>query len=189
MNDPDGQLIVQAAKGDREAFSDLMRRHEGLVFSVCMRMLSNRELALDATQEVFVTLFRKAARFRGESAVSTWLYRIAVNTCLDAMRKAKRRPLDVLPDHFEISDDSAGDAFESVELRPELERAIQSLPVEFRAAVVLSDAHGLALAEVSEILGVPIGTVKSRVFRARKLLAEQLGNLREAPRHQTGESQ
>lgn len=189
MNEPDGRLILQAASGDSNAFAELMRRHEGLVFSVCMRMLTDRDLALDATQDVFVSFFRKAGQFRGESAVSTWLYRIAVNTCLDTLRKARRRPIEALPEHYDAADFSAGAGFVAVELRPEIEKAIGSIPIEFRAAVVLSDAHGLSLAEVAEILGVPVGTVKSRVFRARRLLAEQLGNLMEGPRHQTDETQ
>lgn len=183
----DGRLAELVASGDREAFTELMKRHENMVFAVCLRMLADRDQALDAAQEVFVTLFRKAGKFRGESAFSTWLYRIAVNTCLDMLRKAKRRPADPLPERFDLPDEASDDGFRSVELRPDIEAALASIPAEFRAAVVLADAHGLSLAEVGDILGVPVGTVKSRVFRGRRLLADQLGNLREGPRHQTGE--
>ncbi|MDH5616709.1 MAG: sigma-70 family RNA polymerase sigma factor [Acidimicrobiia bacterium] len=188
MSEADRELIAQVAKGDRAAFTELMRRHESMVFAVCMRMLADRDRALDASQEVFLTLFRKAGKFRGESAVSTWLYRIAVNTSLDSIRKAKRRPVSTLPEGFEAADPTALDGYSAIEVRPEIEKAIHSLPPEFRAAVVLSDAHGLALAEISEILGVPVGTVKSRVFRARRLLAEQLGNLAGGSRHPTVET-
>ncbi len=183
----DGKLIELVASGDRDAFTELMKRHENLVFAVCVRSLADRDLALDASQEVFVTLFRKAGRFRGESAVSTWLYRIAVNTCLDMLRKAKRRPADPLPERIDIPDHASDDGFSSAELRPDIERALATIPAEFRAAVVLADAHGLPLAEVSEILGVPVGTVKSRVFRGRRLLAERLGNLQTGSRHPKSE--
>ncbi len=188
MSEGDRELIARVAKGDREAFTELMRRHEAMVFAVCLRMLSDRDRALDASQDVFLTLFRKAGKFRGESAVSTWLYRIAVNTSLDAIRKAKRRPQSALPEGFETEDAAALDGFAAVEVRSEIEKALQALPNEFRAAVVLSDAHGLPLAEISEILGVPVGTVKSRVFRGRRILAEQLGNLSGGPRHPTVET-
>lgn len=173
----DRQLISRAADGDRAAFAELMARHEDMVFAVCLRMMRDREAALDAAQETFLTLFRKADRYRGEAAVSTWLYRVATNTCLDLLRKQKRRPADPLPEGFDPGDPAGEDAFGSAEVRPSIEAALAAIPDEFRAAVVLSDLEGLPLAEVAEVLGAPIGTVKSRVFRARRLLADQLGNL------------
>lgn len=183
----DRALIRRAADGDRAAFGALMARHEDMVFAVCMRMLGDREAALDASQETFITLLRKADRYRGDAAVSTWLYRVTVNTCLDQMRKAKRRRTEPMPEHHDPSDLRAGDPFEAVELRPDVETALAGLPDEFRAAVVLSDLQGLPLAEVAAALDVPVGTVKSRIFRGRRILAGVLGNLREGPRHQTGD--
>ena len=154
----DRELIALVAEGDRDAFSELMARTEDMVFAVCMRIMGNRETARDATQETFVTLFRKADRYKGTAAVTTWLYRVTVNTCYDMLRKAKRRQADSLPDHIDPADPQASDGFTSVELR---------------------DVEGLALTDVAEILEVPVGTVKSRVFRGRKLLAAELGNLQE----------
>jgi RNA polymerase sigma-70 factor, ECF subfamily len=179
MNEPDRDrdLMARAASGDRAAFTELMDRHEDMVFAVAMRMMRDREAALDATQETFLTLFRKADRYSGEAAVSTWLYRVATNTCLDLLRKQKRRRAEALPDHHDEPDPSAGAPFSAVEMRPDIEAALRSLPEDFRAAVVLSDIHGLAIAEIGQILAVPPGTVKSRVFRGRRLLAEKLGNL------------
>jgi len=183
----DRELIALAARGDKRAFSQLMATHEDMVFAVSLRMLRDREAALDATQETFITLYRKADRFRGDSAVSTWLYRIAVNTCLDQLRKMKRRPSEPLEDSYDPVDPSAMDQVGSVELRPSVEEALSGLADDFRAAVVLSDIHGLGVNEIAEILGVPVGTVKSRVFRGRRLLAERLGNLIEPASRPTDE--
>ena len=186
MNEPDRDrdLIARAVTGDSAAFTELMDRHEDMVFAVAMRMMRDREAAFDATQETFLTLFRKADRYSGESAVSTWLYRVATNTCLDLLRKQKRRRTEALPDHHDQPDRSAGEPFESVEVRGDIQAALSSIPHDFRAAVVLSDIEGLSIAEIGVILGVPDGTVKSRVFRGRRLLAEKLGNLVEQPGRQ-----
>lgn len=179
----DRQLIERYLAGDIAAFDQLMAAHEDRVFAVCLRVMGNRDAALDATQETFVTLFRKAAQFKGDSALSTWLYRVAVNTCYDQLRKQKRRRAEPLPDDRDLADAGSADRLESVEVRPEIEAALAALPEEFRAAVILSDLEALPLAVVAEALEVPIGTVKSRVFRARKLLAESLGNLRAGSQH------
>lgn len=183
----DTDLIERYLRGEMAAFDTLMRAHEDRVFAICLRMLRDREAALDATQETFVTVFRKADRFAGRSAFSTWLYRVAVNTCYDHARRAKRHMAEALPEGNDPADHSAGDQFTSVELRPDLEAALAALPDEFRAAVVLADVEGLGLQTVAEALGVPVGTVKSRVFRGRRLLAETLGNLRDPSDTHSGE--
>lgn len=172
----EADLLARVVSGDRDAFDTIMRAQEDRVFAVCLRILGERERALDATQDTFLTVFRKAGQFKGESAVGTWIYRIAVNTCYDHLRRAKRRPSEPLPEYVDPSDPSAEDALESASLRPELERALAAIPVEFRTAVVLSDLEGLSLPETAQALGVPVGTVKSRVFRGRRLLAKELGN-------------
>ncbi len=175
----DYDLVQRFIGGDTSAFDELMAAHEDRVFGVCLRMLRDREAALDATQETFITVLRKADRFAGRSAFSTWLYRVAMNTCYDALRRRKRRQAVPLPEHHDPADPTTEDAFTATELRPDLEAALAHLPVEFRAAVVLVDVEGLAIADVGELLGVPVGTVKSRVFRGRRLLADALGNLRD----------
>jgi RNA polymerase sigma-70 factor (ECF subfamily) len=176
--DSDTALIERYLRGDVSAFNDLMRTHEDRVFAICLRMLRDREAALDATQETFITVFRKVDRFSGHSAFSTWLYRVAVNACYDQARRQGRRPTEPLPEDGGPPDETTALALDSVELRPDLEMALAALPPEFRAAVVLCDAEGLALQTAAEILGIPVGTVKSRLFRGRRLLAEALGNLR-----------
>ena len=175
--DQDAALVERYLAGDAAAFDELMRAHQDRVFGICLRMLRDREAALDATQETFITVFRKADRFAGRSAFSTWLYRVAVNTCYDSTRKAQRRRTEPLPETADPADDTALDDLAAVEVRPDIEAALAGLPEEFRSAVVLSDLEGLALQTVADILDVPVGTVKSRVFRGRKLLAGVLGNL------------
>jgi RNA polymerase sigma-70 factor (ECF subfamily) len=122
--DQDTALIERYLAGDAAAFDELMRAHENRVFGVCLRMLRDREAALDATQETFITVFRKADRFAGRSAFSTWLYRVAVNTCYDAARKAQRRRTDPLPETSDPPDESALDDLASVELSPISSRSL-----------------------------------------------------------------
>ena len=183
----DLELVEKFLDGDTDAFTALMHAHEDRVFAVCLRMLRNREAALDAVQETFITLFRKADRFRGEAALGTWLYRVAMNTCYDQLRKRKRHDAVPLPDDNDPADVGAGEQIDAVELRPDLEAALDAIPPEFRAAVVLVDIEGLPLDQVAELLEVPVGTVKSRVFRGRRLLAKILGNLSGAASHQRDE--
>lgn len=175
-------LIERFVGGDQSAFDALMRAHEDRVFSICLRIMTSREGALDATQETFLTLYRKADRFTGKAAFSTWLYRVAVNTCYDQLRKEKRRRADRLPEHLDPVDRAAGDGFASAEMRPELEHALSRIPDEFRSAVILSDLEDLPISEIAEILRIPPGTAKSRIFRGRRLLADILRNQNDASR-------
>jgi len=174
----DVALLQRYLAGDIDAFEELMRAHEDRVFAVCLRMLRDREAALDAVQETFVTVFRKADRFAGKSAFSTWLYRVAVNTCHDLLRRAKRRQTEPIPEGRDPADHATADLFASTDVRSDLQEALQELQVEFRSAVVLVDLEGLSIQDAADILGVPVGTVKSRVFRGRRILADALGNLR-----------
>ncbi len=179
----DRELIRRYLAGDTDAFEALMTAHEGRVFSICLRMLRNRDSALDATQDVFLTVFRKVDRYKEQAAFSTWLYRVTVNTCYDHLRRSKRNRTEALPDRLDPHDPRSGDAIGAVELRPDIERALLSIAPEFRAAAILVDLEGMSLQGASDILGVPIGTVKSRVFRARRQLAKELGNLAPPPTH------
>lgn len=177
MTDADDlDLVARARTGDRSAFDELMRRHQDRVFAVCMRVMRNRDSALDATQDTFLTVFRKVDQFRGESAFSTWLYRVAMNTCYDSLRRAKRKAADPLPETHDPPDTSVDDDLGAVELRPDLTTALAALAPEFRSAIVLVDVEGLPLAEVAEILEVAEGTIKSRLHRGRRQLAGILGN-------------
>ena len=185
---PDQALIDGFLNGDSQSFHDLMSRHQDRVFAICLRVLGDRDAAFDAVQETFLTVFRKVDRYKGKSAFSTWLYRVAMNTCYDQLRRRRRheaRPLEAAP---EAPDPSYEDALEAVELRPDVEAALIGLPDEFRSAVVLVDLEDLSLQDAAEILAVPVGTVKSRVFRGRRLLAKSLGNLTTHQTHPIGEN-
>lgn len=179
----DVDLIRRYLAGDVAAFDDLMRAHEDKVFGICLRMLRNREAALDATQETFLTVFRKADRYQARAAFSTWLYRVAVNTCYDLLRRQQRSRVDPIPEGMDPPDTSADDVLAAVEVRPDIEAALQAIQAEFRAALVLVDLEGLAIDTAADILGVPSGTIKSRVYRGRRALAEHLGNLRNPVEH------
>ena len=183
----DVDLIARFVDGDIAAFDELVAAHEDRVFGICLRMLRDRDSALDAVQETFINVFRKADRFKAQAAFSTWLYRVAVNTCYDQIRKSKRKATLPLPDRVDPADPHSGDQLEAVELRPQIDEALAALQPEFRAAVVLVDLEGHALETAANILAVPVGTVKSRLFRGRKILAEHLGNLRPGSEHQKGE--
>ena len=173
----DSNLIERYLAGDVEAFEELMRAHEDRVFGICLRMMKDRDQALDATQDVFLTVFRKADRYKEQAAFSTWLYRVAVNTCYDSTRKAQRRRTEPLLETADPADDTALDDLAAVEVRPDIDTALAGISPEFRAAVVLVDLEGMSLDGAADTLEVPVGTVKSRLFRARKQLAQELGNL------------
>jgi RNA polymerase sigma-70 factor (ECF subfamily) len=185
----DAALLARVVEGDHDAFTALMRRHEDRVFAVCVRIMGNRATALDATQETFLTLYRKASQYRATAAVGTWLYRISVNTCYDLLRKERRRPTESMPDYLDPADTGAEAQYTSVELRPSVEAALATLSPEFRAVVIMSDIEGMSLPEVAETLDIPVGTVKSRLFRARRLLAGSLGNLSDGSEHQSDTEQ
>ena len=185
--DADRELIRRYLAGDVDAFETLMQAHENRVFSICLRMLRDRDGALDATQDVFLAVFRKVDRYKEQAAFSTWLYRVTVNTCYDHLRRAKRKRTEPMPEHFDPGDPSSSDALVAAELRPAIEEALQALPVEFRAAVILVDLEGMSLEGAAGTLEVPVGTIKSRVFRARRMLAQELGNLAPPTKHPTDE--
>jgi RNA polymerase sigma-70 factor (ECF subfamily) len=189
--DLDIALIDRYLSGDIDAFNELMDAHEARAFAICLRILRNREAALDATQDTFLTVFRKADRYKATAAFSTWLYRVTVNTCYDHLRKQKRKRADRLPETHDIADPTSQDEFEAVDVRPQIETALDALSPEFRAAVVLVDLEGMSIEQASDTLEVPTGTIKSRLFRARKQLSQSLGNLRPSSEHpieDTGES-
>ncbi|MFG2841776.1 RNA polymerase sigma factor SigM [Kitasatospora sp. NPDC048296] len=184
--DDDATLLARHVAGDREAFGLLVNRHRDRLWAVALRTLGDREEAADALQDALVSAFRAAAGFQGRSAVTTWLHRIVVNACLDrARRRATRRttPLDDDPQRLDTLVGSAEPADSPVvraEVHRELTAALAELPPEQRAALVLVDMQGYPVAEAAELLGVPVGTVKSRCARGRARLLPLVRHLREA---------
>src|SRR3954451_9727367 len=169
----DQALAVRASRGDAGAFGQLVREHSGLVYRVALRILGPQD-AQDASQEAWIRAWRNIESFRGDSAFSTWLYRITVNTCLSARRKESRRKereysgeeLPFLPDPTGGDADPEAAAL-SAQQREELLAALEHVRAEHRAALVLRHMEGLSYAEIASILDVPDGTAKGWVSRGR----------------------
>jgi RNA polymerase sigma-70 factor (ECF subfamily) len=182
-------LVQRCAAGDEDASALLVAEHHRMVFGLASHLLGNRDEALDLTQEVFLRVFRSIHRFRGQSALRTWIHRITVNQARNRLRWWRRRyhgdqvSLDA---HFQGGGDLAlrTDAtapdrvFARHELAGRLQVAIERLPFEQRTAIVLRELEGLSYEEIAFSLGLPIGTVKSRLTRARQALRAELGALR-----------
>ena len=173
MSDPsDESLLAAHLRGDPRAFGALVARHERRIYGLCLRILGNREDAEDATQEAFLAALRKAASFRRAAAFSTWLYRIAVNAATDqARRRGRSRATTLDPEDAGVAADPGVDLGEAVATAVTVQTALTKVPEEFRVAVVLCDLYRVPYADAAQILEVPVGTVKSRVFRGRAALA------------------
>ena len=156
--------------GDANAIEELLRRHQGRVYGLAYRILGNRADAADASQEVFILLLRKLRSFRQEAAFTTWLHRLTVNACYDLSRKRARAPQPV-----EHVDRPEADAIAGAEARVVVEAGMRQLAVEHRTALVLRELYGLSYEEIAGATGVAVGTVKSRIARARAALAQHLG--------------
>jgi RNA polymerase sigma-70 factor, ECF subfamily len=170
-------LVRRFQSGDTQAFAVLMERHERRVYNIAYRMLGTQEDAYDATQDTFLSCFRHLGSFRGDSAFSTWIHRIAVNACFDVLRK---RTLTVALEEQTIEPVSAPDHADQTALATDVERALARVPVEFRAALVLHEVLDLPLEVIADLLDVPVGTVKSRLHRGRVALGRILAGEPEA---------
>jgi RNA polymerase sigma-70 factor (ECF subfamily) len=156
----------------------LLRRHHDRVAAVCRRLAGREADAQDATQEAMIAIVRGIDRFDGRAAFSTWVYRVATNACLDELRRRGRRPVPGLPDEVPAAPGRDGTAasagIEGLPDRMAVDDALARLPVDFRAAVVLRDLCDLDYAEIAATLGIPPGTVRSRIARGRAQLADLL---------------
>ncbi len=166
----DADLMALHRSGDEQAFGEIFRRHKDRMWAVALRTTRDPEVASDAVQDGFINAFRRADSFRGDAQVSTWLYRIVVNACLDRMRRSKFTA--DIADHDPVE---PRDHHRSVEVRLDVRAALEELPEAQRLALVLVDMHGLSIAEAASVLEVAEGTVKSRCSRGRAALAAVLG--------------
>jgi RNA polymerase sigma-70 factor, ECF subfamily len=181
-------LIQRCASGDEMAFAELVTEHQRMVVQLAVNLLGDRDEALDLSQEVFLRVFRTIARFRGQSTLRTWIYRIAVNQARNRHRFWRRRhrgdqvSLDVhVATHGEFrSGAEAGPdrVFAQKELAKRLQSALDGLPFDQRTAIVLREVDGLSYEEIAYSLGVAVGTVKSRLTRARQTLRLELREAR-----------
>jgi RNA polymerase sigma-70 factor (ECF subfamily) len=172
------ELVEACQRGEREAFDQLVVRYQRDIYRLCYRYVNNHEDANDLAQEVFLKAWRGMGRFRGESSFSTWLYRIAVNACLN-FRAARRPATQELPEALPDPRMGAAGRVESEEQARRVRAAVGRLPEKQRATLILKVYHELTHEEVAEILGSTVGTVKANLFHAlgnlRKLMAQEAG--------------
>ena len=185
----DEELVSSYLEGDKAAFEELVTRYESIIMNMAYRLLGNRSDAADVSQEVFILLLRKLGSFRGEAKFSTWLYRVSLNACHDHARRLRRHvslsesPGDDLPEMEQrLADDgleSPESSLERTEIQEAVQNAISRLPYKFREIIYLHDIKEYNYKEIAEILDISLGTVKSRLNRARSRLAGELREFRE----------
>ncbi len=182
MADADADLVLQSQNGDPAAFEALIRNHQHMVHSLTYRMTGSLSDAEDLAQETFIRAYERIGEFRGASKISTWLYRIAVNTCLNWRQSEGRRFQLYAQAAGEISARHAGEGNPSSDQASEVQAALLKLPAKQRAAIVLTVYDGLNHAEAAQVLGCPETTVSWRVFAAKRKLKRLLSPGRAAPR-------
>jgi len=183
----DKELVKRVQKGEKGAFDILVLKYEHKIVNLVMRYVRDPELSLDITQEAFIKAYRALPRFRGDSAFYTWLYRIAVNTAKNHLAAQRRRPKDIELDlqdpeqyglHAKLKETDTPEAVAlSEELQETLERAIAALPDDLRQAIVLRELDGMSYEEIAQTMDCPVGTVRSRIFRARDAIGKKVGTL------------
>lgn len=172
---PESALVSRAGRGDRVAFAELVRRHQGKVRALLLRLCSDRSQADDLAQEVFIRAFRGLVGFEGRSSFSTWVYRISYNVYLN--HRARSRSFAALPEDYDVRAAAPQDELSAPrsDLRRDLNAAIETLPDRYRAVIVLYYLQEVSYPEIAEILELPLGTVKTHLHRAKRLLRQQMG--------------
>jgi len=183
----DAQLVRRVQKGDKGAFDLLVLKYQHKIVNLVMRYVRDPDQALDITQEAFLKAYRALPRFRGDSAFYTWMYRIAVNTAKNYLAAQRRRPMDIEldlqdPEQFDLhaklkETDTPEGVTLSQELHETVERAIAALPDDLRTAIVLRELDGMSYEEIAQTMECPVGTVRSRIFRARDAIGKKIGTL------------
>ena len=183
----DQKLVERVQKGDNGAFDLLVLKYQHKIVNLVMRYVRDPELAQDITQEAFIRAYRALPRFRGESAFYTWMYRIAVNTAKNYLAAQRRRPMELEldmqdPEQYELHAKlKETDTPEGITLSNELleivENAIGALPEDLQTAIILRELEGMSYEEIAQTMECPVGTVRSRIFRARDAISNKVGSL------------
>ncbi|MEE4186334.1 MAG: RNA polymerase sigma factor RpoE [Gammaproteobacteria bacterium] len=179
------QLLVERVRaGDKRAFDLLVLKYQHRIVKLIMRYVKDQSEALDVAQEAFIKAYRAMPRFRGDSAFYTWMYRIAINTAKNHIVAARRRPLEYASDVAEPEEfdwhanmqnqDSPEKQAMGDELRATIEAALAELPDDLRTAIILREMDGLSYDEIAEVMECPVGTVRSRIFRAREAIDKKI---------------
>jgi RNA polymerase sigma-70 factor, ECF subfamily len=186
----DELLVERAKRGDVAAFEQLISQYERKVYTIAYRLTGNYEDASDVAQEAFIRAYSSIPEFRGDSSFATWLFRIVNNACLDELRKRKRQWVTSLDERLELGDgevdrqvavanaeEGPEQVLERIELQRTVQESIKSLDEEYRVVILMRDIQGYSYNEIAASLGINLGTVKSRLNRARQALKEMFGTL------------
>lgn len=184
MKSPHSQLIKEAIEGDETAYKQLLENYRGAIFNLLFKMVRNKEETEDLVQEAFMKAFSALPSFNEEYAFSTWLYKIAINNCIDHMRK-KRLKTYSINKPVQSKDGELDREFPDTSMSPDreilneershiIESAIDDLPENYKVAIILRHSEEKSYEEIAEILNIPLGTVKARIFRAREMLKKKL---------------
>ncbi|MCC5866955.1 MAG: RNA polymerase sigma factor RpoE [Gammaproteobacteria bacterium] len=183
----DANLVKRVQQGDRKAFDLLVLRYQHKIIKLIMRYVREPADALDVAQDAFLKAYRALPRFRGDSAFYTWMYRIAINTAKNHLVAQKRRPVDFDLDlqdsepfdvqHLLKDTDTPEGLVLTEEIRKTVEEAIADLPADLRTAIVLREMEGMSYEEIAQTMECPVGTVRSRIFRAREAIDKRISPL------------
>lgn len=178
----DHRLVKRVLNGDKKSFDLLVLKYQQRVSAVLGRYNLSREEVMDITQETFIKAYRSMEKFRGDSKFYTWLYRIAINTAKNHLISKSRRPPDVDIDVYEItsllkSTNGPESEFEGERLSEVVETAISKLPQDLKSAIIMREYEGMSYEEISAIMECPVGTVRSRIFRARESIDKEVKNI------------
>jgi RNA polymerase sigma-70 factor (ECF subfamily) len=180
----DSDLVATAINGAEGSFEELVRRYQRPISAYVYRMVGNYESALDLTQEIFIKVYGSLRKYRSEFKFSTWIYKIAHNAAVDHLRRSSTREQSLFnsndTDHFELPIESGRlspeQESERKERRVEIESVVRALPASYRELIILRHSQDLTYEEIVEVTGLPLGTVKNRLFRAREMMRQQFVN-------------
>ena len=178
----DEELVARSRSGDMDSFNQLILRWERPIYALAYRVIGQEEDARDVAQETFLRAFRALPGFKGQAKFSSWIYRIALNLCRDWIRRKRRTPVSQMPEDLDLADlaaergpsESVEDLVARRELSAVVEEAMTLLPEEQRTAVILKEYHGMTFQEIADLQGVPLSTVKTRLYQGLSVLRKHL---------------